>query len=164
MLLYINSDALLVFVDQTLTTMYKALSPDANGENSTMEQLQPGLIVNKPLGNWLCTQCRQYRLEHGFFNSGALLWHRDRAEPILRAWREARNTNHTHSFIDPKNRKLFPGWGLDDKARRLTIPMGEHNRLMYVYVTNLVVRDSIWPVTRQKYAVRNLTSCPKRED
>jgi galactosyl transferase GMA12/MNN10 family len=163
-LLYLDSDALIAFPDQTPTTMYHALSYDGYGENATFRQLQPALIVNKPYTGWLCLQCGKFGLGHGCINSGALLWHRSKAARIVvQAWWESRLSNNTHNLFAGQDG--FFGWGDVTAEKRRMNKMGEQNRLMYIYHTNQAVRDAVWPVPRQvsdsnstKYT--NSTSCP----
>jgi hypothetical protein len=164
--LYMDSDTLLAFSDKSPTMMYKELAFDGYGEDATMQQLQPGLIVNKPLTGWLCSQCERFGLGHGCFNSGALLWHRAKAEPILRAWWESRNMDESQNFFDPKDGEVeepFHGWSGDD-TERVGYKMGEQNRLMYVYGTDPQVRESVWSVPRQRSEEWNSESCPNAVD
>jgi len=161
--LYLDSDALLAFPDKSPTTMYNTLAFDGYGENATSQQLNPGLIVNKPLNGWLCGQCEKYGLGHGCFNSGVLLWHRAKAEEILRAWWASRNMDESQNFVDPKNGESFHGWAGDD-ASRLGNKMGEQNRLMYVYAMNPHMHEAVWPVPRQKSVEFKSESCPDAVD
>ena len=161
--LYMDSDALLADSDKSPTMMYKELAFDGYGEDATMQQLQPGLIVNKPITGWLCSQCERFGLGHGCFNSGALLWHRANAEPILRAWWESRNMDESQNFFDPEDDEFFHGWSGDD-ARRVGSKMGEQNRLMYIYRSDPQVREIVWPVPRQRSENFNSESCPNAVD
>jgi hypothetical protein len=159
--LYIDSDALLAFPDKTPTSMYNILAYDGYGENATLQHLTPGLVVNKPLTGWLCGECEKFGLGHGCFNSGALLWHRSKAELVLRAWWESRILNETKNLYEPKSSEYFHGWSGD---HRLGYKMGEQNRLMYVYATDPEVRGAVWPVPRQKSDAFNSESCPNAVD
>ena len=164
--LYMDSDALLAFSDKSPTMMYKELSFDGYGEDATMQQLQPGLIVNKPQTGWLCSQCEKFGLGHGCFNSGALLWHRAKAEPILRAWWESRNMDESQNFFhheDGEDKVSFHGWSGNDE-QRVGDKMGEQNRLMYVFGADPQVRESVWPVPRQRSKEFNSESCPNAVD
>lgn len=161
--LYMDSDALLSFSDKSPTMMYNELAFDGYGEDATMQQLQPGLIVNKPLTGWLCGQCERFGLGHGCFNSGALLWHRANAELILRTWWASRNMDESQNFLDPENGEFFHGWGGND-AKRVRDKMGEQNRLMYIYGTDPHVREIVWPVPRQRSEKYNSESCPDAVD
>jgi len=156
--LYMDSDALLSFPDKSPTTMYNELAFDGYGEDATFQQLKPGLIVNKPFTGWACEQCQNIRLGHGCLNSGALLWNRAKAEPILQAWWASRNMDESKNFFDPETGEAFHGWTGDD-AKRVGDKMGEQNRLMYLYGTDPRVREAIWSVPRQKSST-NSTSCP----
>ncbi len=159
--LYMDSDALIAFSNETPTDMYKDLAFDGKGEGATMQHLKPGLIVNKPYTGWLCAQCEKYGLGHGCFNSGALLWHREKAEPVLKAWWESRNTDDSHNFM--VEGEGFHGWSDKDEARRLGDKMGEQNRLMWVFGTNPKVREVVWPVPREKSDIGS-ESCPSIVD
>ena len=132
--LYMDSDALLVRGDKTPTDMYEDLAFDGKGAEATMRHTTPGLIVNKPFTGWLCSECEKFGLGHGCFNSGVLLWHRERAEPVLRAWWESRNTDESHNFV--RDGEWFHGWTSDEHAGRVGDDMGEQNRLMYVFATD----------------------------
>eukprot|EP00531_Pseudo-nitzschia_arenysensis_P015308 CAMPEP_0116136138 /NCGR_PEP_ID=MMETSP0329-20121206/11561_1 /TAXON_ID=697910 /ORGANISM="Pseudo-nitzschia arenysensis, Strain B593" /LENGTH=365 /DNA_ID=CAMNT_0003630979 /DNA_START=157 /DNA_END=1250 /DNA_ORIENTATION=+ len=159
--LYMDSDALIASSNDTPTAMYKDLAYDGKGEDATMQHLKPGLIVNKPYTGWLCGQCEKFGLGHGCFNSGALLWHRDKAEPVLRAWWESRNTDNTHNFfVDGDG---FHGWHAEEESRRIGDKMGEQNRLMWVFGSDPKVREVVWPVPREKSDIGS-TSCPSTID
>eukprot|EP00536_Pseudo-nitzschia_multiseries_P017973 jgi/Psemu1/315267/fgenesh1_kg.1993_\ len=158
-----DSDALLASPDKSPTDMYDALAFDGYGENATSQQLNPGLIVNKPLRGWLCGECERFGLGHGCFNSGALLWHRAKAEVVLKAWWESRNMDKSENFVEPKSGDDFHGWTKDD-ADRVGDKMGEQNRLMYIYGTNPDVHEAVWPVPRQKSVEFNSESCPNAVD
>lgn len=157
--LYMDSDALLAFPNKTPTDMYDILAFDGYGKNSTLQQLTPGLIVNKPLTGWLCSQCQNFGLGHGCFNTGVLLWHRSKAEVVLRAWWESRNLDESRNIHDPKSSTYFHGWS-GDEAHRVGDKMGEQNRLMYVYAIDSDVRATVWPVPQQKSDEFNSESCP----
>ncbi|MGK3738333.1 MAG: hypothetical protein ACI90V_005180 [Bacillariaceae sp.] len=158
--LYMDSDALLAFPDITPTTMYKELAFDGYGENATFQQLNPGLIVNKPFTGWLCGQCEKFGLGHGCFNSGVLLWHRStKAEHILKSWWSSRNSRESQNIFDPINGDSFNGWEGND-AKRIGDKMGEQNRLMYIYATDPDVRSAVWPVPRKRSVEFNSESCP----
>ena len=121
--LYMDSDALLSFPDKSPTMMYNELAYDGYGDDATFQHLKPGLIVNKPHTGWLCSQCEKFGLGHGCFNSGALLWHRDNAEPVLRAWWESRNSHY--NFKSPEDgEEGFHGWNRGH-GTRLNDKMGE---------------------------------------
>jgi len=155
--LYMDSDALLAFPDKTPTSMYKKLAFDGYGENATFQHMTPGLIVNKPFTGWLCGECERYGLGHGCFNSGVLLWHRFKAERILKAWWNSRNLRESQNiFIEHEG---FFGWD-GNYAERIGNKMGEQNRLMYLYATNPDVRSAIWPVPRKRSVEFNSESCP----
>jgi len=155
--LYMDSDALLVFPDKTPTNMYKELAFDGYGENATFRHLTPGLIVNKPFTGWLCGECERYGLGHGCFNSGVLLWHRSKAESILKAWWNSRKLGESQNvFIEHEG---FSGWD-GNYAERIGDKMGEQNRLMYLYATDPDMRSAIWPVPRKRSVEHNSESCP----
>mmetsp|Transcript_93727 Transcript_93727/g.190823 ORF Transcript_93727/g.190823 Transcript_93727/m.190823 type:complete len:382 (-) Transcript_93727:48-1193(-) len=160
--LYMDSDALLAFPDKTPSSMYDTLAFDGYGENATSQQLQPGLIVNKPITGWMCSQCEKFELGHGCFNSGALLWYRPKAEGILRAWWESRNLDESNNIINSDG-ESFHGWN-GDFNKLLGDKMGEQNRLMYVYAVNPLVREDVWVVPRQKSVEFNSESCPNHVD
>ena len=159
--LYMDSDALLPFSSNTPTMMYDELAFDGYGDNPSMTHLKPGLIVNKVKTGWMCSQCENYELEHGCFNSGTLLWNRTKAEPILREWWESRNTKD--NFVHPETGEGFHGWNGDEEFR-LSDKMGEQNRLMYVYGSNPLMQELIWPVPRQRSEGFNSLSCPNAVD
>eukprot|EP00535_Pseudo-nitzschia_heimii_P006799 CAMPEP_0197184386 /NCGR_PEP_ID=MMETSP1423-20130617/9775_1 /TAXON_ID=476441 /ORGANISM="Pseudo-nitzschia heimii, Strain UNC1101" /LENGTH=377 /DNA_ID=CAMNT_0042635183 /DNA_START=80 /DNA_END=1213 /DNA_ORIENTATION=- len=161
--LYMDSDALLASPHKSPTMMYDELSFDGYGDAATSQQLRPGLIVNKPQTGWLCGQCEKFGLGHGCFNSGALLWHRANAEPILRAWWASRNMDESQNFFDPETGESFHGWN-GKHADRVGNKMGEQNRLMYVYGSDPSVREIMWPVPRQKSKEFNSESCPNAVD
>lgn len=161
--LYLDSDALLAFHDKSPTTMYNTLAFDGYGENATSRHLKPGLIVNKPLTGWLCGQCEKFGLGHGCFNSGALLWHRSKAELVLRAWWQSRNMDESDNFYYPKDDEYFHGW-TGNNEHRIGDKMGEQNRLMYIYGTDPDVHEAVWPVPRQKSVEHNSESCPNAVD
>jgi len=160
--LYMDTDALLAFNTKSPTMIYKELAFDGHAEGASMQHLNPGLIVNKPFRGWLCGQCERYGLGHGCFNSGVLLWHRDRTEPILKAWWESRNTDNSHNFVS--DGEGFHGWSDEEEAERLGNKMGEQNRLMYIFGTNKEVRNGVWPVPRQPNLDNGSTSCPNSHD
>lgn len=161
--LYMDSDALLAFPDKSPTMMYNELSFDGYGEDATLQQLKPGLIVNKPKTGWLCGQCEEFELGHGCFNSGALLWHRAKAEIVLRAWWASRNMDGSQNFFK-KNGEAFHGWHEDDDNKRVGDKMGEQNRLMYIYGSDPRVREVVWSVPRQKSDEFKSYSCPNAVD
>lgn len=161
--LYMDSDALLASQDKSPTMMYDELSFDGYGDDATSRKLKPGLIVNKPQTGWLCGQCEKFGLGHGCFNSGALLWHRANAEPVLRAWWESRKMDESKNFFNPETGEGFHGWNGNEKDR-VGDKMGEQNRLMYVYGSDPSVREVVWPVPRQKSKEFNSESCPNAVD
>ena len=156
-----DSDALLVRGDKTPTDMYEDLAFDGKGAEATMRHMTPGLIVNKPFTGWLCSECEKFGLGHGCFNSFVLLWHRERAEPVLRAWWESRNTDESHNFV--RDGEWFHGWTSDEHAGRVGDDMGEQNRLMYVFATDPGVREAVWPVPRERSEAGS-ESCPSDID
>mmetsp|Transcript_34569 Transcript_34569/g.81500 ORF Transcript_34569/g.81500 Transcript_34569/m.81500 type:complete len:379 (+) Transcript_34569:221-1357(+) len=162
--LYMDSDALLASPDNSPTKMYETLAFDGYGEDATSQHLNPGLIVNKPLTGWLCGECERFGLGHGCFNSGALLWHRAKAEVVLRAWWESRNTDKSENFVEPKSGDKFHGWNNNNAKDQLGDKMGEQNRLMYIYATNPDVHEAVWPVPRQRSVEFNSESCPNEVD
>ena len=160
-LLYLDADAAIAFPDQTPTTMYQALSFDGYGDYATFKQLQPGLIVSKPVAGWLCGICAERKLRHGCFNSGALLWHRsEAAKLILHAWWESRHSDHNSSFVH--NGAAMHGWNEHTQEKRWGDQQGEQNRLMYIFGTNRSVHKAIWPVPRP-LGEHNRSSCPASE-
>jgi galactosyl transferase GMA12/MNN10 family len=167
--LYLDSDASLALPSFTPTTMYLTLAYDGYGENATNLQTHPGLIVNKPMTGWLCSECEKYGLGHGCFNSGALLWRKSQeASLVLQAWWDSRNDNSTQNFFyrnqdENQDEEHFHGWSRPDGADVLD-KMGEQNRLMYIYSTNHAVRDVIWPVPRQVSEDLQSPSCPNAMD
>lgn len=161
--LYMDSDALLAFPDKSPTDMYKALAFDGYGENPTMQQLQPGLVVNKPLTGWLCGQCEKYKLGHGCFNTGALVWHRGpSAELVLQKWWESRLNDRSQNFVAEEDEDGFHGWTRDGELP--ADKMSEQNRLMYIFNTDEEVRAAVWPVPRQKSEEFDSESCPNKVD
>jgi hypothetical protein len=157
-LLYLDSDAMIAFPDQTPTTMYQALSYDGYGENATFQHLQPALIINKPKRGWLCMECLKFGLGHGCFNSGALLWRRSKAaKVILQAWWESRHSNLKQNLFNGE--EPFHGWVDGTLNDRWIDQPGEQNRLMYIYHTNQAVHDAVWPVPQQA-SEDKWTSCP----
>lgn len=159
--LYMDSDALMLFSDKTPTTMYNELAFDGYGEDATMQQLTPALIVNKPYTGWLCSQCEKYGIGHGCFNTGALIWNRANAEPVIRAWWESRKMDESHNLHLPDSDDGFHGWN-GNAASLVGDKMGEQNRLMYLFATNPTVRENVWPVPRQKQEGSGSESCPNK--
>ena len=157
--LYMDSDAMPTFPDKSPTMMYDELAFDGYGQEATFRHLTPGLIVNTPPYGWMCLECTKFRLGHGCFNSGALLWHRARAEPVLRAWWASRKMSMTENFRDPdvNGGHGFNGWNVPELTRRLKDHMGEQNRLMYIFATNPRVRGLVLPVPRRL----NTTICTR---
>lgn len=116
---------------------YQLLSYDGYGENATFTYLKPSLIVNKPFTGWLCSQCQDFHLGHGCFNSGVLLWRRSNGmKLILQRWWESRMDNGTSNIIRKDNGTFhyFHGWGIDSPANiNSADKMSEQNRLMYIF-------------------------------
>ncbi|CAB9513083.1 expressed unknown protein [Seminavis robusta] len=165
--LYLDTDALLASPHHSPTTMFQALSHDYDGYGQPNKQQQPALIVNKPYTGWLCGQCERFELDHGCFNTGALLWRRSpQAYMVLQRWWESRYQNETNNFFTNKKESdddsgSFHGWSGDSTERLVGDRMGEQNRLMYIYGTNPEVHNAVWPVPRQiSRPPENSTSCP----
>ena len=159
-----DSDAILASANYTPTSMYKALAYDGYGVNATFQTLDPSLIVNKPLTGWLCSQCEQFGLGHGCFNSGALLWRRSEgASLVLKAWWESRLHNKTQNFHQEKT-GYFHGWSMDNEYDYGADKMSEQNRLMYIFHNNPDVHRMVWPVPRQISDETNSSSCPDEVD
>ena len=161
--LYVDADGLLASPDASPADMYAALAPRDDARQGAPP---PGLVVNKPRDGWLCKECARHGLGHGCFNSGALLWRRAGAGPVLRAWWAARDSGAADNFFpDPSGAagggRGFHGWAAKTAAQRRGDHMGEQNRLMWVYATDERVRDLVWPVPRR--ASRDgVASCPKQ--
>lgn len=159
-MLYMDTDATLSSARHTPTDMYHALSYDGYGSDATFQHLSPGLIVNKPMTGWLCHQCRYLNLNHGCFNTGALLWHRSNGmQNILQHWWESRLHNTTQNlFVKEGNTRVraFHGWGSGNREK-----MSEQNRLMYLFNTDPDVNKEVWPVPRAASRFTNTTSCPE---
>jgi hypothetical protein len=163
-MLYMDTDAMLSSASFTPSMMYHALSYDGKGANATFNYLQPSLIVNKPLTGWLCSQCQDFGLGHGCFNSGALLWRRSKGmELVLRRWWESRLNNGTQNVIREENGTTyyFHGWWPENPSHiNNADKMSEQNRLMYIFNNDADVRKKIWPVPREISEVFNSSSCP----
>lgn len=167
-MLYMDSDAMLSSANYTPTSMYYALSYDGYGTNASFKHLTPSLIVNKPMSGWLCNQCRYFALEHGCFNSGALLWRRSKGmQLVLQRWWDSRMHDGMQNFFFPlegnntNNKRPFYGWSPNvPPAINHGHKMSEQNRLMYVFNMDADVGELVWPVPRQ-LSVRNISSCPE---
>jgi hypothetical protein len=167
--LYMDSDAVLATPNYTPTAMYHILANEKYLQNVTSQQKNPGLIANKPMTGWLCMQCELFGLGHGCFNSGALLWRRSlKAKIILHAWWDSRCDNVTQNVFrtgnDGEVEPMF-GWSMPEQFGSDPLhPMGEQNRLMYIYAAYSKVRDSIWPVPREVSDDSQSESCPNALD
>jgi hypothetical protein len=175
-MLYMDTDAILASPRYTPSAMYDMLRYDVHGHghstNTTLKQLRPSLIANKPMPGWLCGECEKFGLGHGCFNSGALLWHKSAGmELILKAWWESRLDNITQNIFREEaaadideDEAAFHGWSAPTILNH-GYKMSEQNRLMYIYHSNPAVRSRILPVPRQPSSVGfNSASCPNTID
>ena len=161
-MLYLDTDAVFSSSKYTPTDMYHQLSSVGYKEpNSTVQYLSPALIVNKPMTGWLCHQCMYFALEHGCFNTGALLWKRSYGmNLVIQRWWASRLLKGTQNLFLNNNTTKRPFFGWDAKTTAAN-KMSEQNRLIYLFQVDPDLKKQVWPVPRAPSHKTKTSSCPE---